>query len=122
MKTTERAARWEQHQPWQTGLILAVEGSKSRVYLWERSVRKTLTVMRSLAVLVTVNLSWSSLPTCVSDSWRKSSVGVTRTMGPGDGGALPLLLPPPLLPDVRIDENVPLCVRGHCSNSNKSQQ
>ena len=70
-------------------------------------MRKTLTVMRSLAVLVTVNLSRSSWPTCVSDSLRNSSVGVTRTSVPGDAGAL--LLPP----DARIDENVPLGIPWH---------
>lgn len=102
-RMTERATQK------QTGLILAVQGSMSRVYLCERSVRKVLTVTRSLAVLVTVNLSRSSMPTCVSDSWRNSSVGVTRTMGPGDGGVLPLPLPLPPPPDPRIDENVPLC-------------
>lgn len=86
-----------------------MEGSTSRVYLYERRERKVLTVMRSLALLVTVNLSLSSVPMFVSELSRNSSVGVTLTIGPGDGGALPLL---PLLPplDERIEENVPLCV------------
>lgn len=75
--------------------------------MYERMERKVLTVMRSLALLVTVNLSLSSVPTFVSECSRNSSVGVTCTIGPGDGGALPLL-PPPL--DERIEENVPLCV------------
>lgn len=86
-----------------------MEGSTSRVYLYERRERKVLTVMRSLALLVTVNLSLSSVPMFVSELSRNSSVGVTLTIGPGDDGALPLL---PLLPplDERIEENVPLCV------------